>query len=130
MSCDIITYIKSQLSKDGPIPLYKQILNLLRAYIASGDCPAGARLPTEAELEEELGVSRVTIRQAMNEAVQEGLVVRKAGKGTYVAEVSCYAEKTGFCRVCSSSSQQQLQYSNSSRGGKRLKYDRIPSYLL
>jgi LacI family transcriptional regulator len=96
MSCDIITYIKSQLSKDGPIPLYKQILNLLRAYIASGDCPAGARLPTEAELEEELGVSRVTIRQAMYEAVQEGLVVRKAGKGTYVAESPVMLRKQGF----------------------------------
>lgn len=96
MSCEIITYIKSQLSKDRPIPLYKQILNLLRAYIASGDCPVGSRLPTEAELEAELGVSRVTIRQAMNEAVEEDLVVRIAGKGTYVAEVPVKLRKGNF----------------------------------
>jgi LacI family transcriptional regulator len=78
MTCEIITYIKAHLNKEGPIPLYQQIHNLLRAYIAIGDCPVGVRLPTEAEWEAELGVGRV------------------AGKGTYVAETPGIHRKKSF----------------------------------
>jgi GntR family transcriptional regulator of arabinose operon len=77
---------KIKINKNAPIPMYQQILNEIYARIASGEWPAGTQLPTEAELEMELQVSRVTIRQALSSAVEEGLVVRLPGKGTFVSE--------------------------------------------
>ncbi|HEX9389455.1 MAG TPA: GntR family transcriptional regulator [Anaerolineales bacterium] len=77
---------KIKINKNAPIPMYQQILNEIYARIASGEWPTGTQLPTEAELEMELQVSRVTIRQALSAAVEEGLVVRLPGKGTFVSE--------------------------------------------
>jgi DNA-binding LacI/PurR family transcriptional regulator len=77
---------KIKINKHAPIPMYQQILNEISARIASGEWPAGTQLPTEAELEMDLEVSRVTIRQALRAAVEEGLVVRLPGKGTFVSE--------------------------------------------
>jgi GntR family transcriptional regulator, arabinose operon transcriptional repressor len=77
---------KIKINKNAPIPMYQQILNEICARIVSGEWPAGTQLPTEAELEMELQVSRVTIRQALRAAVEEGLIVRLPGKGTFVSE--------------------------------------------
>jgi GntR family transcriptional regulator of arabinose operon len=88
-----------KINRNAPMPLYEQILNEIRARIASGEWPADTQLPTEAELEVKLQVSRVTIRQALSAAVEEGLIVRKAGKGTFVSgkEISTSTAKTdGF----------------------------------
>lgn len=85
-----------RLQKDSPIPLYKQFLNELRDRIASGEWSVGTRLPTEAELVSELGVSRVTIRQALSAAAEEGLVVRVPGKGTFVSEGAGRSPEQGF----------------------------------
>lgn len=76
------------IDKNAPIPIYQQILNEIRTYIASGDWPANSQLPTEAEFEAELSVSRVTIRQALSAAAEEGLVIRIPGKGTFVSGMS------------------------------------------
>ncbi len=91
--------INIRINKNAPIPIYQQILNEIRARIASGEWVANTQLPTEADLEAELQVSRVTIRQALSAAVEEGLVVRMAGKGTFVsgAETATSVAKTeGF----------------------------------
>ena len=85
-----------QVSKDSPIPLYQQLLNEIRARIASGEWPADTRPPTENELADELGISRVTVRQAMGAAVEAGLLVRVPGKGTYVARVTYTRPTRGF----------------------------------
>ncbi len=87
--------LKIKINKNSPVPMYQQILNEISACIASGEWPAGAQLPTEAELEAQLQVSRVTIRQALSAAAEEGLVVRLAGKGTFVSgtEVSVAVRK-------------------------------------
>jgi len=85
-----------KLLRDSPIPLYQQLLNDIRASIASGEWQAGTRLPTEAELANELAVSRVTIRQALGAAVEAGLVVRMPGKGTYVAQLPNTSRSHGF----------------------------------
>ncbi|HLO30939.1 MAG TPA: GntR family transcriptional regulator [Anaerolineales bacterium] len=76
---------KIKINKNSVIPMYQQILNEISARIASGEWTAGAQIPTEAELESQLQVSRVTIRQALSAAVEEGLVVRLPGKGTFVS---------------------------------------------
>lgn len=77
--------LKIKINKNSPVPMYQQILNEISTHIASGDWPAGTQIPTEAELEAQLQVSRVTIRQALSAAAEEGLVVRLPGKGTFVS---------------------------------------------
>jgi len=68
------------------IPLYYQLASVLRDQILSGDFAGGDRLPTEAELVTEYGVSRITVRQALQKAEAEGLIHRQVGRGTFVAK--------------------------------------------
>jgi GntR family transcriptional regulator len=68
------------------IPLYYQLENLLREKINSGAFAAGDRLPTESELIRQYGVSRITVRQALTALAEEGLIERRQGRGTFVAE--------------------------------------------
>ena len=56
--------------------------------MANGELPTGTKLPTTAELCETYGVSKITVKRAMDELVRAGLVVRKRGSGTYVLETS------------------------------------------
>lgn len=67
-------------------PLYKQLEERLRKEIENGELPAGSRLPTENELSERYSVSRVTVRKALDELSKSGCLVRKPGKGTFIAE--------------------------------------------
>lgn len=66
------------------IPLYYQLETVLREKIRSGELAEGAKLPTENELIEQYGVSRVTVRQALAALVRDGLLERVAGRGTFV----------------------------------------------
>lgn len=68
----------------GVVPLYHQIASRLRSDIAATVFGPGDLLPTETELMDRFQVSRVTIRQALAILVQEGLVGRHAGRGTFV----------------------------------------------
>ncbi len=68
------------------VPLYYQLENLLREKINSGAFSPGDRLPTESVLIEEYGVSRITVRQALQALADEGLIERLQGRGTFVAE--------------------------------------------
>jgi GntR family transcriptional regulator, arabinose operon transcriptional repressor len=67
-------------------PKYRKIVESLRANIAAGQYGNGARLPSEAELVRRFGVSRMTVVKAMQQLQQEGLLVRRTGSGTYLAE--------------------------------------------
>ncbi len=67
------------------IPLYYQVREDIRRRIEAGEWPPGSTIPSEPELQEIYGVSRATIRQALSELVMEGLLIRKQGKGTFVA---------------------------------------------
>jgi GntR family transcriptional regulator len=58
----------------------------LRQRIDQGRLPAGARLPSEPDLATELGVSRATLREALRALEDEGLLRRRQGSGTYVAD--------------------------------------------
>lgn len=68
------------------VALHELIRTQLEARIQSGELPPGARLPSEAELQQEHGVSRATAQRALNDLAQAGLVVRSRGRGTHVAD--------------------------------------------
>ena len=67
-------------------PLYLRIRAQLEEQIRSGAMPVGSRVPTEAELREQHGVSRATAQRVLHELAQAGLVVRHRRRGTFVAE--------------------------------------------
>ena len=75
-----------KLNLSSEVPLYSQLAGVIRQNISSGTLAVGALLPSEAELCRALDVSRNTVRQAIGELEGEGLVVRKRGKGAYVAD--------------------------------------------
>ncbi len=73
-----------QLDHASPVPLYFQLRQQLRAAITGGQLRQGDMIPTEAEISRRTGVSRPTIRQAIDELVREGMLWRRRGQGTFV----------------------------------------------
>lgn len=78
--------LMSKLSMDSDIPLYSQLVSIIKRNISAGTLTAGALLPSEAELCRTFDISRSTVRQAIGALESDGLVVRKQGRGTFVAE--------------------------------------------
>lgn len=73
------------LNPSSPVPLYQQFKLLIERKIADGEWPPDSPLPPELTMIETYGISRTTVRQALDELVQEGRIYRQRGKGTYVA---------------------------------------------
>ncbi|WP_416050217.1 GntR family transcriptional regulator [Cupriavidus basilensis] len=74
------------VARENAISLYEQIADLLREEIQKRRFDPSGKLPSEAELGERFGVSRVTVRLAITRLVDAGLVERKQGKGTFVVD--------------------------------------------
>jgi GntR family transcriptional regulator len=72
--------------KPPPIPLYQRVYSVIYRRVQAGTYPPGSALSTEDQLASEFGVSKATVRQAIGELVNRGLVVRKQGSGTFVRE--------------------------------------------
>ncbi len=72
------------LNKQSPIPLYRQLADLLQAKIRSGEYPADSRIPSEHDLAGVYSIGRPTARQATDMLVRKGILVRRRGSGTYV----------------------------------------------
>jgi GntR family transcriptional regulator len=70
----------------SPMPRYYRISNLLRNQIVNGVYKKGEPIPTEKQLSDDFGVSRVTIRQSLSLLEQQGMIVKKQGIGTFVSE--------------------------------------------
>jgi DNA-binding GntR family transcriptional regulator len=71
---------------DSAVPVYRQLADILRAAIESGELAPGTPLPSEATLMQEHGISRDSVRRAMDVLREDELVVTVQGKGTYVRE--------------------------------------------
>lgn len=74
------------LDRSGPIPLYYQVATELERAIQDGTLHRGARLENELALSQRLGLSRPTVRRAIQELVDKGLLVRRRGVGTQVVQ--------------------------------------------
>jgi DNA-binding GntR family transcriptional regulator len=72
------------LDRSGPIPLYFQVARRIEGAIESGMLPPGAKLENELKIADDLKLSRPTIRRAIQELVNSGLLVRRRGIGTQV----------------------------------------------
>jgi GntR family histidine utilization transcriptional repressor len=70
----------------APAARYEQVKQYIRNTIESGERRAGDRIPSELDLVESLGVSRMTVNRALRELTNEGLLTRVSGVGTFVAE--------------------------------------------
>lgn len=74
------------VSRARPEPLYHQVVDEIRRRVESGQWAGGDRVPSERQLAELLGVSRITVRHAVRLAVSEGLLRQRRGVGTFVGE--------------------------------------------
>jgi GntR family transcriptional regulator len=78
--------MKKHLDRNSFVPLYAQIHQILREMVQSGEIVPGSHVPSERELSDEYGVSRMTARQALRALRQDGLVYRERGIGTIVTK--------------------------------------------
>jgi DNA-binding GntR family transcriptional regulator len=110
-----------EIDRSSPTPLYFQLAQSIEGAIADGSLPTGSKLENEVLLAQRYGLSRPTVRQAVQALVDKGLLVRKRGVGTQVLQphVRRSVELTSL-------------YDDLSRGGeapttKVLSVDRIPA---
>ena len=83
---DIETFKKTfHFSDNAGQPLYTQLAGYIRMQIQAGILKAGDQMIPENDLCEALNISRTTVRQSMNRLVEEGLLVRYRGKGSFIA---------------------------------------------
>lgn len=75
-----------ELALDGSAPKYEQLYSRLIEGVATGRLKPGDMLPAESEIAEQIGVARSTVRQALAQMEQEGLLLRVRGKGTFIRE--------------------------------------------
>lgn len=83
---NIYRVIDMFIDKQSPVPAYYQIKHYILEQITSGNWKKDVPIPSERELSELAKVSRMTVRQAINELVNEGMVYRLKGKGTYITK--------------------------------------------
>jgi DNA-binding GntR family transcriptional regulator len=90
--------VPAWVDRNSPVPLYFQVAQHLEQMIKSGELPVGTRLENENELADQFGLSRHTLRRAIEYMVDRGLLVRRRGIGTQVvqAKVARQVEMTSL----------------------------------
>lgn len=93
-----------QLQPDSIVPLYVQLKEIIKQDIETGTLKPGQKIPTEFELCEMYSISRRTVRTAVSELIEEGLLDRKQGKGTFISTPKIQAKLgpsvLGFSEIC------------------------------
>ena len=92
-------YSGINISQTDARPMYLQIMEQIRARIAAGDWPAGKELPSIRALAAALNVSVITIKRAYLDLENEGVIVTRHGKGSFVADVNGLAGELQEARV-------------------------------
>lgn len=77
-------YTPSVLDREGPVPIYKQVADLVREQIERGELKAGDPVPSEAMLEKNYDIARTTARRVARELREQGLAYTIQGEGTFV----------------------------------------------
>ena len=67
--------------------LYYRLKQTILTWIENGEYPPGSLLPSESQLQKNFNISRTTVRLALKELTQEGYLVRRPGKGTFIAQM-------------------------------------------
>jgi GntR family transcriptional regulator len=80
------------VDKNSPIPAYYQLRGIILDKVHSGEYPAGSLIPSERDLSQNLGISRMTVRQALNQLVRKACSPRK-GQGDLCIRIKAGAEK-------------------------------------
>lgn len=78
--------MKNSINRNGGTPIYEQIYQNLKTKIDETEFSAGEAFPSERELAEKFGVSRMTVRQALNALKQDGLIYHERGIGAFVSK--------------------------------------------
>ncbi len=86
--------VDAGVARGLPSPRYYQVYVTLRAWVRDSTYGPGQQIPTETQLCETFGVSRITIRKAVDELVREGWLVRHQGRGTFVEMSAARAPST------------------------------------
>lgn len=94
---DIEEKLRGSLDSLSAKPLYAQLAGQIENLIRSGELTVGELLPSEPELCEKLSISRSTVRQALAHLEEEGFVVRRRGKGTYVSSPKVLRPLSRLC---------------------------------
>ena len=90
-----------KLDENSPFPLYYQLENLIREKIENGTFKVDEKIESERKLSEKLNLSRMTISKAINNLVEEGILYRKRGQGTFVSKhkVDFFPGLKGFTKI-------------------------------
>ena len=75
------------MSEDAVVPAYERVKAFIKAQVNQGVWRPGAAVPSESALQQQFGISRMTVNRALRELVVEGLVTRTQGSGTVVAQL-------------------------------------------
>ena len=112
------------LDNQNFVPLYQQIEEMLRHKIQAGEYQSSMRLPSEAELAAQFGVSTITVKKAVLNLVEQGLLRRKQGKGTFVVSPK---QNRDLTQVVSFS--ESCRLNGTEAGSKTLEQSVVPAPL-
>lgn len=110
------------LDRRSRVPLYRQLREQIAAGLESGELPMGATLPPEEELVQILGVSRHTVRQALQELDYDGYLKRVPGRGTTIVRNKISRELTQLTSLS-----EDLQQQGMSVSSQVLAFDSVPA---
>lgn len=79
--------MRIQVSYSNPVPLYRQIADQIKEKVLSGELKPGTSLPSIRQLAEEVRTSVITTKRAYSELEAEGIIVTRAGLGSFVADL-------------------------------------------
>lgn len=88
--------MEKRLEHGSFVPLYHQLKEILKEKIESAEWTPGEKIPSENELRNEYEISRNTVKKALEDLVQDGLLERIQGKGTFVSRPKFEQSLTGF----------------------------------